>query len=284
MKPNTLTKVIFCVFLTTLFLTYGYGQDEVSSTWVEKGVKIDGLDQEWAGAKFYTYKDCKIDHAFLSDANNLYILFIFKDAKFMSTVFQKGLTVWVNNQGKKKKNFGINFLRRMITPETFITLIEKQYKRKLTEKNKADIKKKKYYTINQSVIVKEGGEGFVSAGIKGKYRPAFKVGKRDKFSLFEIKIPIKDMQGTGFDASPGDKIALAFSWGGMTKAMVKQMRQRQASGAQRAGGLRGRRVQDPDIPGYGANVRRIRAGAEYSVAAMRKKYSFWTFLTLAVKK
>jgi hypothetical protein len=266
----------FCLILS-------YAKDEVVSTWTVQGLKIDGLDKDWAGAKYYSHKETKTDYAFMSDENNLYILFVFNNPKFLSSVFQKGFTVWVNNEGKKKRNFGINFQRKMIDPETFIMLVERQYKRKLTDKQKEQVRKKKYYTINQSVIVKEGGDDFVAAKVSSKFRPAFKTGQKGKLPLFEIKIPIKDMGGAGFDASPGAEIALNFAWGGMTKQMIKEMRQRRASGAQRAAGLRGQRTQDPET-NYGTRIRRIYAGADYSVVSMRKKYSYWVSLVLATKK
>ncbi|MFQ6069464.1 MAG: hypothetical protein ACE5LC_02945 [Candidatus Aminicenantales bacterium] len=43
----------------------------------------------------------------------------------MSTILQTGITLWFNTEGKKKKEYGINFLKKKVTPEVYIAYLEK---------------------------------------------------------------------------------------------------------------------------------------------------------------
>ena len=190
------------------------------SIWTKNPLKIDGSSSDWTDVQINKVKKYSIDYAFKNNSNYLYIIFTFKESKFLSSINSSGMTIWLNNKGKKKKRYGIKFLKRRITPEAFIQLVEKKHG-KLAEDKKAEIKKRKFYTINQSGIVNKESENPIPINLAAEQAPAFQVKPAAGMMSYEFKIPLQNIEGkiTGIGTSPGEKIALGFEWGGLTKEL-----------------------------------------------------------------
>jgi hypothetical protein len=257
------------------------------SNWADKPVVVDGKGSEWEGISLLENKKLKIDYAFKNDMDYLYIFFVFNDGKYMSTLSSSGLTIWLNSTFKKKKNFGIKFKRRTITPEAFISIVESK-QGPLSEEQKAKIKQKKFYTIFQNGVIKKGSDEAIPITIASKIAPAFSVKTVNRTFVFEFKIPLKKVEGqvVGIGSEPGKDIMLGFEWGGMTKEMKAAMSQggrgyrsssskggvsdnqpgsREASGLSSAGGT-------------GGDTR-----TRFARSSVPKKYSFWVPLHLSQK-
>ena len=86
----------------------------VQSRWQKSPLKIDGDISDWLAPSFHAEKSVQVDYAFGNDAENLYLIFVFKDQKYLSSLAQTGFTVWFNDQGKKKKTLGVRFQKKTL--------------------------------------------------------------------------------------------------------------------------------------------------------------------------
>lgn len=259
----------------------------LQSNWTDKPVTIDGLTSDWSDVKNHEVKKYHIDYAFKNNIDSLYIIYTFKDPKFLSSISSSGMTVWLDNKGKKSKRYGIKFLKRQITPETFIKIIEKK-QGSLTSKQKEEIKKRKFYTINQSGIVNKKNENPIPINLDAEQAPSFQVKSSSGTTVFEFKIPLQKIEGkiSGIGTSPGGKIAVGFEWGGLTKELRKTYsRQRGYTSSDSSG-----QGVSENIPGgdemEGASSFSDGSGGVRRIPGHRgpKKYSFWTTLQLATEK
>lgn len=71
-------------------------------------------------------KSVSVDYAFCNDGRNLCVLFMFKDPKFLSSIDATGITIYANTSGKKDKDSGIRFLKKVLTAEELIAWMESQ--------------------------------------------------------------------------------------------------------------------------------------------------------------
>jgi hypothetical protein len=129
----------FCILLTAKATTF-------TSHWLPGPIKIDGSDKDWISAVFNTEKSVQVDYTFVNNNENLYVLFVFKDKKFLSTLTKTGITLWFNNQGKKKKEMGVHFQTRLISAAGMIAIIEKK-NGPLTEDRKNEIRRKPSWSM-----------------------------------------------------------------------------------------------------------------------------------------
>ena len=103
-----ISLVIFMVVIATI----GFPKEKlVESKWAAQLPMIDGLDDDWSGDVMTSEKKVKVDYAVRNDAQNMYVLFIFKDLKYMSTINATGITLYYNTEGKKKKDHAFHFIK-----------------------------------------------------------------------------------------------------------------------------------------------------------------------------
>jgi len=268
----------FFLYLMILALCVpGFSKDKkVTCKWTASPVEIDGSKDDWTGDTLTLEKKVKVDYGFRNDSDNLYVLFIFNDPKFLSTINQAGITLWFNTEGKKKKDYGIKFRTKMISADTYIALIEKEVG-PLPEEKKKEIKATPSYRIYQNEVIDKKSEDFVITG--GPTAPSYKAKRGKDMIIYEFRIPLKKEEGqpVGIGTEPGKVIKIGFEWGGLTKEMrearAKQLGDRSAQGRVRS--ATGQATQERRVGSGSASLSSIRRGA--------KKYSFWVDLSLAQK-
>lgn len=251
----------------------------VESIWAATPVNIDGSNNDWQGDALTLFKKTKVDYAFRNDSENLYVLFIFKDPrKFMSTINETGMTIWLNTEGENKKNYGIKFQIKTVTADNYISILERMGMA-IPEEKKEEIRKKPTYQVfHNEVIDKEGAASLIEASTSG---PVWNFGGKKELT-YEFRIPLRrgEDQPVGIGTEPGKSIKVGFEWGGLTK----EAKQRKLAG-QIEGGTAGR------AQGGTGNFGRSERGASTSTTGglgsfrgiRAKKYSFWTDVTLAQK-
>ena len=111
-----------------------------------KPATLSSSYSSWNENTFFSEKKVKIDYAFKNDAENLYVLFIFKDPKYLSNIEDTGITLWFNADGKKKKRYGIKFVERQITADKYISLLEKK-QGQISEERKKEIRSNSSYFL-----------------------------------------------------------------------------------------------------------------------------------------
>ncbi len=255
---------------------------QISSQWAASPPKLDGLSEDWLAEKMNIEKSVSVDYAFCNDSQNLYILLIFKDPKFLSSIDATGLTIYANTMVKKNKDFGVRFLKKVVTPDELIAMMEAKGTT-LAEERKQEIRRNKQFVLYEADVINKKGEVVAAADAPEDVEPpAFRSMRQGKFVVYEFRIPMvaRNLHPAGVGAKPGQTLKVGFEWGGMTKEM------REAMAAQLgAEGVRARAMDS----GWGETGREEVEGTAMgdsspSLARMRKgpkKYSFWVDVKLA---
>ena len=127
MKWKIVINNFFLGFIILALCAPGFSKESiVESKWVTAPMTIDGSNNEWEEDTLTFEKKVNVDYAFRNDSENLYVLFIFKEPRFMSSINKTGMTLWFNTEGKKKKKHGIRFQIKILQADAFISLLEKK--------------------------------------------------------------------------------------------------------------------------------------------------------------
>jgi hypothetical protein len=242
-------------------------QDKTTeSVWTSQPLKIDGAAKEWEGAALAEWENGGVGYAFRNDGQNLYVLFIIKDSKLRSTIEEVGITLYVDAEGNKKKDYGIHFQKKRITAEESIALLEKEGP--VSEDQKAQIRSKPYYNYYASeVVTKKTGLSPVPPGVL----PAmFKYASQQKSLVYEFAVPLNRIQdnAAGIGAQPGATVTIGFEWGGPTEEQRKAIA--------KARGDRSNIANETDL----GRSTDITAGAR-GIDRLPPKHSFWSTVRLA---
>lgn len=254
---------------------------QVTSQWATSPPKLDGLNEDWMEEAMSLEKSVNVDYAFRNDGQNLYVLFVFKDPKFLSSIDATGITIYANANMKKSKDTGVRFLRKVMTADELIATMEAKGA-PLSEERKEEIRKNKQYIQYQADVINKKGETVAAENASPDIEPpTFRSMKQGKFVVYEFRIPLasRDLHPAGIGVQPGQALKVGFEWGGMTKEMRKAMAARLGSEGTTAramdSGWGETGIQEEGAPAGGSSP---------SLARMRmgpKKYSFWVDVKLA---
>jgi len=270
---------ISLVILVLLSAIPGFSEKKIiESKWAAQPLRIDGLNDDWDGDALTPEKGSKVDYAVRNDAQNLYVLLVFKDPKSLSTINSTGITLYFSPEGKKTKDNGVHFIKKRVTPDELIASLEQQGE-VLTEEQKQGIKAKPALIMFAAEMVgKKGQEASETTPAPGTLRPGFKTGQQDNEVIYEFRVPLarsKTYPG-GVGAEPGQNVTIGFEWGGLTEEMRQAMNARARSESGRGGVTGESSAGSVIIPGRGE------AGPpQDSSMAIPKKYSFWAVVKLA---
>lgn len=232
MKNTVLVKTLLLFFLIVTVSFLGFSKEEkFDSQWEVAAVKIDSLNNNWIGEALNFEKKVKVDYAFKNDAENIYVLFIFKDSKYMSSIKNTGMTIWFNRE-KKKKKYGIKFREKKISPYELISFLEKQ-QGFIPEEKKNEIRSKPNYFMLSSEVINKNNKSKSPDEVNDKARTAwFRIKEQQGMVVYEFSIPHEMVseidQGIGIE--PGKNIKVGFEWGGITKEMQMAMNRDAALG------------------------------------------------------
>lgn len=258
----------------------GFSEEKaVESIWVGSSLSIDGLDDDWDGDTLNFEKKFEVDYAFRNDADNLYVLFVFKDPVYQSTIKDTGMTLWINTEGKKKKKYGIHFNTRRVTAESVISILEKQ-KGPLPEAEKNNIRSKPFYFFYQGDVKDKKGEILTPTALGGELAvPLFRAQAKQKMMVYELVMSLRILEKLSAKdkMEPGKTVKVGFEWGGLTERMKAQRMARLEQGTVREAERRAKDVRE------GESQRTGGSSGDASLSKGPKKYSFWVDVNLAQK-
>jgi hypothetical protein len=246
----------------------------VNSTWCPAPLQIDGAGADWQGLPTTFEKKVQVDYAFMNDANYLYVLFIFKDSQYLSSINQTGMTIYFNVAGKKKKDYGIKFIQKRISAQQYIAMLEKQ-KGPLSDADKNNILTNPNYVIyDANVINKKAKENAAETPSDARVAVYRIQQDQEKNVAIEFAVPLARAAelAPGIGTEPGKQIKVGFEWGGMTEAMKQARMNRFKSQSERSAAT----VSEQPAGGTRASTARGRRSP--------KKYDFWVDVQLANKK
>src|SRR4030067_363812 len=115
MKKNKLIPGLIQVVAFSLFATSIHpAEDIVQSIWTASPPQIDGQGEEWVEDAVAFEKSVGVDYAFRNDGRSVYVLFIFKNPKFLSSIDMTGITLYAGTSRKKRKDWGVRFVKKTV--------------------------------------------------------------------------------------------------------------------------------------------------------------------------
>ncbi len=290
MKQKRMTLSVLMVFLVLALFTTGFSKDKtVESKWVATPASIDGLNTEWGNIPLQSEKKVGVEYGFMNDAENLFILFVFKEPKYLSSINWTGLTVWLSPQGSKDDDLGIRFIRKMISADEYIAILEKQVGQTMPDDRKEQIRKNKAYYLFDQELINKKAEGYSEEAERPNFKGAiFRNNVMEKSVIYEFAISFLKLSELGVDvgALPGKTLNIGFEWGGATKEYKEALASGLAAGDTRAdagqatGSLTAERsegsLRDMDPEYSRSNLARMRSQLQKV-----KQYDFWVEVKLA---
>jgi hypothetical protein len=278
---NKIFARTFLLSLAILAVCFvGFSKEKaVVSIWAGSSLSIDGLDSEWAEDTLNFEKKFEVDYAFRNDADNLYVLFIFKDPVYQSTIKDTGMTLWINTEGKKKKKYGIHFNMRRVTAEGIISILEKQ-KGPLPEPEKNNIRSKPFYFFYQGDVKDKKGKILTPTALGGELAvPLFRAQAKQKMMVYELVMSLRILEklSAKHKMEPGKTVKVGFEWGGLTERMKAQRMARLEQSTAREAERRPKDVSEGESQRIGGSSGDLR------LSKGPKKYSFWVDVELAQK-
>lgn len=294
MKKNLLIP-IFSLLLLGFFVLAAAQEKAYKSQLISEPRQIDGQANDWEGASFVNFKKANVDYALAHDDEHLYIVMIFNDRESLSTAEQTGVFIYFSQAGKKNKDYGYHFIRKIISADEAIARME-SYGELLSEERKAQIREKKMFAIYVGEPV---GKQFLAdlQKIKGqKFEPAVfrsqvpqsrrapgaaarQSGGFQK-AVFEFRIPLRPSPALPPLLEPGRPINLGVEWGGMTEEMKKNLMARRAEEATRTTGTDSRAGESEEGSTEGGIDRRA---GELRFREIPRKFNFWFGLILPAR-
>jgi hypothetical protein len=286
MKKKEL-KTVFAILCLLLTVTYQVSAKEnvIKSSWTDIPVKIDGFINEWKDDTLNVEDKVKVDYAFKNNADYIFVFFRFNDPKYLSTIEHTGITLWLNTQGKKKKNLGVKFTKKQISADEYIAMLEKR-QGPLGAEQKEQFRQNASYTISQAKMVDKKGkpldhdEQSASMG-----ESANNVSVQEDSVVYEFRVDIKGMpeEVLGKAATPGEMLKIGFEWGGLTDEIRKEYMKGSASGGD--SGPIG--ISEGGRGGGGTEGAGFGGASPAGLTALRKmtkEYSFWVDVHLAAEE
>lgn len=218
---------IICFLM--LLSAFGVSKDQrVQSRWTVEPVRVDGYPTDWDRNTLTSEDKHKIEYGFRNDAENIYVLFVFKDPKVMSSIAATGMTIWFHPEGKKKDDYGILFIQRKITADQMIARLEKQ-RGALSDEEKERIGANPSYLVFDTEMAGKKGKSQAQSSQESIDKPAtFRYMKLQDVNVFEFGIPLERMneQLPSEGIVPGKSLKIGFQWGGATKEMREEIMRR----------------------------------------------------------
>jgi hypothetical protein len=285
MRHNKILYVLFIGFLVLALCAPGMAKKKketvVGSQWAQNPVSIDGVFSEWDKSTFGSQKKVIVNYAFKNDAKNLYVLFIFKNPKYLSSIGLTGMNIFFGPEGKKPGNNGIRFVARQVTADGYIALMEKELG------PVADAKKEQIHANKAYILY---GHEMISNGESGGLRlvgPMFRNKREQRTVVYEFAIPFEKLAELSpeIGAEPGKGLEVGFEWGGMTEEIKKDLAgrigdQATAGRSGSAGGL----TQEQRVSSGMGSVENSASRLEQMRRMQPKKYSFNVSVKLAQSK
>lgn len=278
-KPEFVkTLSLFLLIFTITFLSFSK-EKTIASNWVAAPLSIDGSNEDWADVNFNFEKKVSVDYAFKNDAENLFVLFIFKDPKYLSSINATGMTIWFNTEGKKKQYYGLKFITQKVTPDAFISILE-QRRGTLSEEEKNKIRANLHYFLHNAQVIDKKSKSSSPAPPSEAVIPAiFRAQRQEEMMVYEFAIPLKRATelAPGIETEPGKTVKVCFEWGGMTKEM-KEARMKRIARASES------RPPTSDRAGGSWSKGSNYASSMPQVGRGSQKYSFWVDVQLALNQ
>lgn len=210
-------RVLLSLVVAGSILLGGCKTQEVSNHWSSQPVQVDGQMTDWAGIPANYLEDSGVQLGLCYDNQNLYILFRFSNQAWARAIRMGGVTLWLDNSGKKKKDFGIRY-----TGGPSLSEMQGQgmageggFWESLTPEQKERLKQRQASMADQITVIDKKRDQEIALRADGSGGPAFGFANLQGIYTYEFSIPLQkgDVFDYGIGAEPGQIICLGLEWG-----------------------------------------------------------------------
>jgi len=197
---------------------------EVQSQWSAEPVKVDGEMTEWPSGSTVYFEDSGVQLGLRNDSQNLYILFRFGNQSWARAIRRGGLTLWLDNSGKKKKDLGIRYNGGPSLSDSEMQKSgmagEGGFWGSLTPEQQQRLIDRQAAMPDQIIVVDKKGDQRMILPADGSKGPAVSSATSQGIFTYEFSIPLQksDVSHYGIGAQPGQTICLGLEWGGMSES------------------------------------------------------------------
>ncbi len=288
LKANSIwifSKVSILLLLIGLSLTVGCSNNTrgMESYWTPESIEVDGQLDDWADKPKTYFKDEEVSVGLLNNAENLYILFSFRNDMWARLIRMNGVTIWFDKKGEKNKDFGIRYKGG---PD----LAEMREGRGVPMENLPQEQRERFKEMqgqeSQMTIIDKGKHTITTP--RGSYGVAVSSSISHGVYTYEFSIPTKEREEKYYsiNTGPGQTISVGFEWGlskgelqGMREEMGGERERGDMGGGPMGGGPMGGGMSPPSgerMPGGGGGMKPPSGGRQ-----LPEKKEIWVKVLLA---
>jgi hypothetical protein len=227
-------KALLSSSLVGLILLSGCKTQKLQTYWSAKPVKVDGEMTEWPSGSIAYFEDLGVQLGLRNDDQNLYVLFRFNNQAWARAIRMGGMTLWLDNSGKKKKDFGIRYRGGPSFSDLKMpgTSDRGGFQQAMTPEQQKRLLDMEQDTVGQITVIDKKGNQEMTIRPDGSGGPAVSFASPQGTYTYEFSIPLKrsDVFRYAIGAQPGQVICLGLEWGGINKEDRQEMRDRMGGG------------------------------------------------------
>ncbi len=245
MKSTYRRLPLFVCLAVAFFGPEAVASEKIESSPTGHRTVIDGDPSEWEGVPFIYLQQSLHVMAVAHDDDNFYLMFRFADQRLARQLMTRGVTLWINGDGKtkkKKEQFAVRYPGSEQIAEQFENEDPWQGRSRPDESGTTgrggpppSLASMRQVPGQLTVIrmgMKETGDESDPDG------PTAASAHNEGVFCYELKIPFAGIGGTIADASPSKKgkVAIGIQIGGMTEAEMEML---EATMKEKMGGMGG---------------------------------------------
>ena len=242
-------------------MVHGCKNLKMQNQWADDPITIDGNYSDWDDNSLQYFEENNVMMGSMNDAENLYVMFRFNDQKLARKIQMFGVTIWLNEKGKKKKDYGIRYagsvaLNASLRPE----VRSSENLQRLGNMQQMSKSRPEPGTIT---IISRGEE--TNLPENNPQGPSAASTNQQEVFCYEFRIPLP------LNTEWGEKLSLGMEVGGIDPEDFAKMRG-QTGGMRGGGGKSGGRM--------GGGMKGGR-GSRPSIGNMFEKQEMWVRVLLA---
>jgi hypothetical protein len=248
MSFNTTRRVLPLVLAATVLTANAGAAEKLESTFTSHEMVLDGDPVDWQGFPIAYLEDSLHVMSIAHDGNNLYLMYRFADHGLARRILMRGVTLWINGDGKtKKKNeeFAVRYPGSEQIAEQFEDEDSWQGRSRPDETGTtgrggpppslASMRQ----VPGRLTVIRMGMKETVDENDPDG--PTAASAHNEGVFCYELKIPFAGIGGTIADTSPSKKrkVAIGIQIGGMTEAEMEMLEAAMKEKMGETGGMHG---------------------------------------------
>lgn len=264
-------KAVLIIMVLGLSIISGCKGTKIQNQWVDQEIKIDGSYEDWEGIDQNIIEDQNIVVGLANDENNLYLMFRSNDNQMERRIRMMGVAVWLNKEGKKKKDFGILYTGSTDLHVSYRPEMRSSDSRnpQMEERLQRMMERRRENLAQPGMIIIIQGDEKIERNEYALDGPAAGSAFQNGIFCYEFRLPIP------ISTASGGEVKLGFEFGDMSDTDRKAMMQER--GGRPGGGMGGR------AGGTGGRPGGMRGGGRSPSGSGLEKQEMWFTVVLATK-